>query len=287
LGRKHVGNVVFAAFDLSIYRPGSKKGQPHAQIAQHGRAGGYHSTFKRIPGNDYLVEGFHAPLDLLTTMRQLLYFLAVLLTLGCQGNQATLKAFQSMASKVHFPVKAHLKNPAAFEDDTLLAAVDHMDLILTPTGKLTWGRNSADTLHLQTDQQVERAYFLKTGDSLLVFYTETDHEGATSRLEWIDLNTKRSLHQIEIQGFNLGMPYIVGHFAYVTTIGVVGKIDLDRGDYVYQYFGLYDDKTQAFNSFDTIVFNDSLTWFLSQNKNIQRTDSFWVNEKTGTSTVKH
>jgi len=86
--------------------------------------------------------------------------------------------------------------------------------------------------------------------------------------------------------FNLGLPYLVDNFAYVTTIGVVGKLNIDNGQYVYQFSDLYDHKRYSFNSFDTILFKDSLTMFLSKNRNGNRVDSVIVNEKTGDRTIK-
>ena len=90
----------------------------------------------------------------------------------------------------------------------------------------------------------------------------------------------------EIQGFNLGLPYIRDNFAYVTTIGVVGKLNLDNGDYVYQQFDLYDNKKYSFNSFDTILFQDRLTIFLSKNYHSKHIDSLIINEKTDDRTIK-
>jgi len=51
--------------------------------------------------------------------------------------------------------------------------------------------------------------------------------------------------------------------------------------YKYQFIDLYDAKKYSFNSFDTIIFKDGLTIFLSNNYNSKKTDSLIVNEKTG------
>jgi hypothetical protein len=148
------------------------------------------------------------------------------------------------------------------------------------------GANPADTINLRTDVIVETAYLFMVNDTLFIFYTETDHEGATSRLEKIDLKKRQSVWQAEIQAFNLGLPYIIDNFAYVTTIGAVGKLNLDNGKYIYQFSDLYDNEKYSFNSFDTIIFRDSLTIFLSKNRSGKRIDSLIVNEKTGNTTIK-
>lgn len=226
-------------------------------------------------------------------MRQLLFILTVLfLTQGCADNQVnqetkTADSLQTI-SNIKFPIKAKSKSPDRHveDEDTLIATLDKIDFFISPKGKLYWGQNPGDTLQLLTDLIIEHAYLFKTANILYVFYTETDHEGATSRLEKIDLNLKKDIWHAEIQGFNLGYPYFKDNFVYVTTIGVVGKLDLDNGSYAYQFFDLYDGDKYSFNSFDTIIFKDSLTIYLSYNRNQKRIDSLIVNEKTGGRTIK-
>ncbi len=221
-------------------------------------------------------------------MRQLIYILTILYLTSC-GDTKTADNSQTLTiinSDIKFPIQAKQKNPEVFEDDTLIALVDNTDFTITPTGKLYWGQNPADTFQLLTDMIVEKAYLFKTGDTLLCFYTETDHDGATSRLEKINLTTRQQILKSEIQGFNLGLPFIRDNFAYVTTIGVVGKLNVDNGKYVYQHFDLYDDEKYSFNSFDTIIFQDSLSIFLSENYRSKRIDSLIINENTGDRTIK-
>ena len=178
-----------------------------------------------------------------------------------------------------FPIEAKFKNPDRPIEDTLIVTVVNTDFVITPQGKMFWGQNPADTIHLLTDVIVERAFLHLSGDTLFIFYTESDHDGATSRLEKINLASRQRIFTTEIQGFNLGLPYILNNFAYVTTVGMVGKLNLDNGQYIYQFFDLYDEKKYSFNNFDTIQFKGSLTMFLS--KIGKRTDSLIVNEKTG------
>jgi len=207
---------------------------------------------------------------------------------SCGNNQTVDNslALTNNKTNVEFPTEAKFKNPDRPVEDTLIATVDKTYFLITPEGKIFWGQNPADTIRLLTDVIIEKAFLHLNGDILLIFYTETDHEGATSRFEKINLASRQRILKAEIQGFNLGLPYIIDNFAYVTTIGVVGKLNLNNGQYIYQYFDLYDDKKYSFNSFDTIVFKDSLTFFLSENRNGKRIDSLIVNEKTGDRTIK-
>ncbi len=219
-------------------------------------------------------------------MKQLIYILIIISFFSCseKGKTNTPKNIDKVSTKILFPVKA--KHTSGFEEDTLITQIDKIDFTITPTGKILWGQNNSNTFQLDTDLIVEESYLFKSRDTLFIFYTETDHEGATSRLEKINLLTKKRILTAEIQGFNLGLPHIKDNFAYVTTIGVVGKLNLKNGKYKYQYFGLYDDKKYSFNSFDTIIFKDNLTMFLSKNYHSKRIDSIIVNEKLGTTIIK-
>ena len=223
-----------------------------------------------------------------TTMRH--HFILLLLGLFYSCGPISVDDIQHDSAttelKSIFPTPAKNKNPQVFEDDTLLATVSNVNFQITPTGKLSWSDNLADTIQLRTDVLISVAYLHKTADTLFIFYTETDHEGATSRLEKINLITRQSIWQTEIQGFNLGLPYIIDNFAYVTTIGFAGKIDLQKGKYIYECAGLYDDKRYSFNDFDTIIFRDTLTFFLADNRNNKWTDTLIVNETSGSWTVR-
>jgi hypothetical protein len=217
------------------------------------------------------------------TMRKLL---PILLLLAAACNQQPGPAVpEERRNQLHFAVRAQNLRPTNFEEDSLVARLDNTDFTITYSGKMYWGTNPADSFQLATDLLVEKAYLYKTGDTLLVFFVETNNEEAGSRVQKIDLRSRKAVWNAEIAGFNLGMPYIKDHFAYLTTIGFVGKLDLHNGRYAYRCEDLYDREVYAFNAFDTILFRDSLTLFLSTHdptsteKNGKRVDTVIVDEK--------
>jgi hypothetical protein len=225
-----------------------------------------------------------------TTLRQLIYLLIFSCLFSCVDSKTTnhlqTSTLDIKKSAAKFPVRAKFKNPEQSDKDTLIATVNQTDFSITPDGKLSWGQKLADIVHLKTEVYIEAAYLFMESDTLFVFYTETDHDGSTSRLEKIDLKIRKSIWQTEIYAFNLGIPYIIDNFAYVTTIGTIGKIDLVSGKYIFQFRDLYDNKKSSFNSFDSIIFQDSLAIFISKNINSKRVDSIIVNEKKGERTVR-
>jgi hypothetical protein len=179
---------------------------------------------------------------------------------------------------ITLPTEATFKNSDELNEDSLIVTIDKTTYLVTAKGKLFWEQNPTDTIQLIADEVIEKAYLHKFNDTLFIFYTETDYEGSTSRLVKINLETKQTVWSAEILGFNLGIPYIIDNFAYVTAIGFVGKINLTTGKYQYEFDSLYSNG--AFNSFDSIIFQNDKVYFIS--KQFQKTiaDTIIVNEKT-------
>lgn len=228
-------------------------------------------------------------------MKRIFIVFNVLILFGCNSpdNRETIPSKQaskelSQDGEILFPILGIDKNPDRKDllIDTILCDIKNQKFLLTPEGNLKWGPDYDDSLKLKTDVFIERAFFYLIQDTLLIFYTETDMEGATSRIEKIDLVEKESVWQQEIYGFNLGTPYILSNFVYVSAIGMIGKINLQTGKFDFQFKELYDDQKYSFNSFDTIIFKDSLTYFLSKNFHSKRTDSAVVNEKSNDLIIK-
>ena len=215
-------------------------------------------------------------------MKHLILLPAILFLISCNNPETN-----APESNVQFPERAQFKHPDHPLEDTLISNVGNRAFLITPPGKIYWGQNPADTIHLLTEVTVEKAFLLVRKDTLFVFYTETDQEGATSRVEKINLNKRQRIWSAEIPAFNLGIPYILDNFAYLTAIGTAGKLNLETGKYLYQFTDLYDEIKYSFNGFDTIVFKDSLTLFLSENRYGKRVDTLIVNEKTKERTIKN
>ena len=61
---------------------------------------------------------------------------------------------------------------------------------------------------------------------------------------------------------------------------------MKNGGYIYNFNGLYDNQKESFNSFDTIIFKNNSTIFISKNWKSKRVDSLIVNEKTLSTIIK-
>jgi len=141
----------------------------------------------------------------------------------------SIQTIQFDKKEIIFPVKAVNKNQQKLSEDTLVCFVNNTNFLITPEGRLFWGQNLTDSIHLKTEVIIEKAYLYKVDTVLFIFYTETDEESATSRVEKINLKSKKHIWQADVIGFNLGMPYLVDNFAYLTTLGTVNKLNLADG----------------------------------------------------------
>jgi hypothetical protein len=164
--------------------------------------------------------------------------------------------------------------------------IDGIEFNIFPNGLLNWGSSKTDTVRLTTDMFVEKAFYYKNDSSLFLFCEESDNDCGSSEVFNINLQEKRLKWKAQIYAFNLGQPIIRGDFVYLTTLGFVGKLDLKSGKYAYKYSELYDNQKYAFNNFDTIIFKDTMTYFLSKRSLSEIFDSIIVNEKENKMVIK-
>ena len=229
-------------------------------------------------------------------MKNLIYILTILLfscnnsskqtennsadsTLTEQQDATTQGEPLSSKKEIIAAKKFELKNQDRPTEDTLILKTDGKEYFISPLGLLK--TNSSDTIQLETDLIVNRAYLHETQGDFYVFFTETDHEGATSWVQKISKNGLKSVYVEQIQGFNLGQPIIDGESAYVTAIGFIGKFNLQTGSYEWKHHNLYDNEKYSFNSFDTVLINKTETKFISENYSSKKTDKVLIDNYTG------
>ncbi len=131
------------------------------------------------------------------------------------------------------------------------------------------------------DNLIDRLWYAKYGDDLIVVYSITDFEMSGGRVARIDMKSKKPAWTINLSGFNPGEPIIHDRYLYVTSIGSVGKIDLETGEYIWKLGGLYDRKTQDFNDFQKPVLNGERVVFQGNNPSSDTSKRVEVEDGTG------
>jgi len=224
-------------------------------------------------------------------MKNLLYILTILL-LGCNNKgqvENNSDAVQQDSTVQNISIKGEgqifgakkfeFKNPERPIEDTLILKSGNKNFLITPLG--LFKTNDNDSIQLETDLIVSRAFLYESSEYFYVFFTDTDHDGSTSWIQKISKNPLKSEYVEQIQGFNLGQPIIDGESAYVSAIGFIGKIDLKTGAYDWKHYNLYDNEKYSFNSFDTVLINKTQIEFVSENHRSKKIDKVIVDNQTG------
>lgn len=229
-------------------------------------------------------------------MKKLIYTLTILL-LGCTNNSNVYNKADNLDSITQHDITMQeaeisdeikksesakrfvFKNPDRQVEETLVLKTDNNNYLITPFGHFIIGEK--DSIQLETDEIVERAYLYEDKENFYVFFTETDYDGATSWIQKISKKPLKSTYIEQIQGFNLGLPIISMGFAYVNAFGFVGKIDLKTGVYAWKHSNLYDNEKYSFNSFDTVLLKQNTTEFISENYTNKKIEKVVVDNLTG------
>jgi hypothetical protein len=156
---------------------------------------------------------------------------------------------------------------------------------IEPNGRVTkYYKDKPDSVVFQLDVNkyclIEYIEVCEGRNSLLILFTDTDHESSGSSLtkyKKTNLNKEWTLSGL---GFNLSPMTIHNDFVYISSMGNILKADLDSGKVAFQFADLYDRVTYAFNSFSEIQFNMDTVIFLSKNWYSGRLDKIFVNDKT-------
>lgn len=192
-----------------------------------------------------------------------------------------LSAESSLSSGLVKMTKASDPKKMELEPDTLSAVIDNIFFRITTDGRISWGSDIKDSVRLNTNAWIGNIYLaIVDQQNLVVVYEENFATEGGSSAEMFDMAKKQRIWETPVAGFNLGQAYIKDDFAYVNTIGMVGKLKLKTGDYVYRFDDLYNRETGAFNSFNSMQIKDSLAYFLSRNYRSRTYDTVIVNELT-------
>jgi hypothetical protein len=108
------------------------------------------------------------------------------------------------------------------------------------------------TLHVDTCCVIESIEYLQTNATTVYFQiTETDYDGAGSKIIKYDLSAKKELWQNQTGGFNVHSFIIYGDYIYLNSIGFLGKMNKISGKYIWKHEDLYE-KYKA-NYFENII----------------------------------
>ncbi len=94
-------------------------------------------------------------------------------------------------------------------------------------------------------------------NDLIIVFEASNGDYADSKIARLDSETLKPKWVTDFASFNIGKPIIRDNHLYATSIGVIGKINVDTGEYLWKHTDLYDQDTEDFTVFKAPVFNDT------------------------------
>jgi len=211
-------------------------------------------------------------------------FLTFLFFIGCNlkndNTSENLGYRNELIKKINF-IKAN--TDTIQEEDTVKTVFEGNQYTLYPNGKIEIQKSDSiiDSIRLNTKDIIEEAYFYTYKDNFIVFYTETDFDAAASFVECFEKNTYNVKWRNEIGGFNLSSPFILDSLCYLSSIGFVGKLNLNNGKYFWKHTDLYE-KTK-FNAFSRVEFENCFVHFIESKRLVDKEEAgrIVIDDETG------
>jgi hypothetical protein len=130
---------------------------------------------------------------------------------------------------------------------------------------VTWSDDNVDLpndyswrqvkLEVESGFSVEKLLFTPYLDDLMLAYTVSDGEYKVSNVSRIDGQTLEPVWNAIVPAFNMGVPAIQEQHIYVTSIGFIGKINVETGEYVWKHDELWQRNDGGYNSFALPIFD--------------------------------
>ena len=205
-------------------------------------------------------------------MKKLLILTLLLSSCSIVDNPDTVEAETRIVEKqltstaqpdIEKPIRVKAMTNEISEEDTVETVIGGRHYTLLPDGKIIVSLISTgkvDSFHLGTQKIIEEAHFLEYKNDLVIYYTDTDYEDGASFIESYDRETFKLKWKNEIYAFNLTDPVVVDSLTYVASIGFVGKLNLENGEYLWKHEDLYE-RTKI-NSFSRIEIDGDKVSFI-------------------------
>jgi hypothetical protein len=196
-------------------------------------------------------------------------------------NQKTDVADYSDSIKSDSALKISSVSPltADFKDKSksgsLILNLNNEQLLISTLGKVF--KNNKLFFDIKSKLPIETLFVQPSGDDFIVFYVSSDANGAVSYTKKISTKQSKIVWETPIYAFNLATPIIIGDYAYLSTMGFIGKLNLIDGKYAWRFEDL-DKKYESFN--EPKFFKDSLVLF-TQKTHPMIADSILIDDRNG------
>ena len=163
--------------------------------------------------------------------------------------------------------------------DTMYFNLNNERILLLPNGKAFNQKNSL-VFDLKLENEIHYIYFQEYYSDLIAIFVETDMDASTGQAKRISLNSDSIKWSISFGGFNMERPVIIDNFAYISTIGFIGKLDMNSGNFIWKFDDLYENDKYA--NFDEPKFlENNRILFLSKSYGKNYADTIIIDDNEG------
>ncbi|MDP4185447.1 MAG: hypothetical protein Q8862_09840 [Bacteroidota bacterium] len=196
-------------------------------------------------------------------------------------SKDSIKFASKIKSLIQYPLEVQHTSQFEFESDTMFVIIKGEKLLITPKGKLYHhNKKLFFDLKIKSNDFIEDLYIYPINNDLVCFYSIADGDNGISEAKRIAPLQKKIIWATNIYAFNMSRPVIFGDNAYLSTIGFIGKLNINTGGYEWKFENLYQQG--KYNDFDEPIFLDNGNiLFLSENLIKKSYDSILVDDKRG------
>lgn len=152
--------------------------------------------------------------------------------------------------------------------------VNNEKLRITRDGKVFNGKKLA--FDIKSGTPIRLLYVQPFKEDYVVFYEYTNKEGVGSRAKLVS-NKNKIKWDTQVAGFNLSSPVVLGNYAYLSTFGFIGKLNLTDGKFAWKF----DNLGEKYESFEAPKFyKDSSVLFLHKATST-KFDSLLIDDRNG------
>lgn len=112
------------------------------------------------------------------------------------------------------------------------------------------GKNRHFILDLKAEYMVDAVFILAYSPGVyFVVWQETDHVGAISYMALFKEGTSKPLWKKKYGEINPGLPVADSSYAYISSLGFIGKVSLDDGSFIWKRDSLYVNLNRRYQRF--------------------------------------
>lgn len=118
----------------------------------------------------------------------------------------------------------------------------------------TLGANRHFIFDLKTEFLIDRIFVTAYGaNQFFVVWQETNHLGVKSCMALFNTGEEKPVWKQTFSVINAGQPVVDGEHAYITTLGMVGKIGINDGVFVWKKDSLFSSTNLRYQKFETPI----------------------------------